>query len=95
MHGGGVHSNKKRGAAQEPGELGPVCRSGRCLNPRAEKIAERVGGFDLAGFGAAADEEPGNKFEQLRDQGFPAVQRPGLAFPTGVEVEHGELRAVV
>ena len=86
MHGGGVHSNKKLGAGQEPSELGPVCRSGRCLNPRAEKIAERVGGFDLAGFGAAADEEPGNKFEQLRDQGLPSVHRPGFALPTRVDM---------
>ncbi len=63
VHGGGVHSNKKCGAAEEPGELGPIGGAGRGLNPRSVFFAKRACGFDLAGIGAAADEEPRNEVE--------------------------------
>ncbi len=36
VHGGGVHSDEKCGAAEEPRELGPVCSAGGGLNARAE-----------------------------------------------------------
>ena len=44
---------------------------------------------------ATADQQPWNKFEKVFNQAVPTLHGPGLAFPAGVNVQHGKWLAVV